>query len=135
MRAAGVTFRFRGSEAELAGSTGDLGRMLDQLRNTSGSAVEVLLSGEHGCEVTLRQTHRRGPLQITFDDHSGQLLVQGDDSTLPIFGAALEPLDATDHAPAGGIPSHAHIEYLGEGDEAWRAPETLPLAVVHTPSR
>ncbi len=131
---AGVRFRFWGSEAELAGSGEDLHRLRSRLSVEARTPVTAEVSGDGNGTVILEQVGRPGPLRITFDERSRRLLIEGDDRTLPIFWAALEPDEVAGVESDSAVPRHVHLEYLGEGDDEWRAPDTLPLVVVARPS-
>jgi hypothetical protein len=66
-------------------------------------------------------------LKVTVDD--GTLTVEGDMGALGIFYNSLTTVsDDAESAEDRTIRRHAHVEYLGEGDQ-WRSPDSFPLVV------
>ncbi len=120
-----LRFEWDGAEALLDGSPVALRRLAQLLRDAEDSDVEVKLGD--GTAV-LRQVPRGGPLRISVQEHT--IEVTGSPEGLNILWASLEGVaDESDAERRAPVRRHAHIEYLGPGDETYRAADSVPLVI------
>lgn len=120
-----LRFGWDGVEATLEGPPDALRELARVLRSSADQRVELPVAGD----ATVRQVPSDGPLRVSVPDATA-LLVEGRPAALNIFWSALEGVaddaDAVGDAP---VRRHQHIEYLGPGDEQFRAPDSTPLVV------
>ena len=120
-----LRFEWDGAEALLDGSPVALRRLAQLLRAAQGSDIEVKLGRGSAllCQITTG-----GPLRISVHDHTME--VSGSPDRLDILWTALEGVaDESDAVRRAPVRRHVHIEYLGAGDEVYRAADSVPLVI------
>lgn len=120
-----LRFEWDGVEAMLDGPPNGLRESARMLRASAQQVYDVPIADG----AAVRQVPSAGPLRVSVPNCTS-LVVEGRREALSIFWASLE-LVAGEADSFGDAPvrRHHHIEYLGPGDETYRAPDSTPLVV------
>jgi hypothetical protein len=114
--------QIEGGEVSLRGSAVGLRQLVSDLRRGL-RPVEVQLDNGVISQAMTSSNRLRIALEGTV------LTVEGDEPSLEGFYSFLTAVaDQAEEPRSSGISAHAHLEYLGDGDE-WRTPDSLPLLI------
>jgi hypothetical protein len=109
--------------AMLDGEPPELRRLAEVLRSAIDEVAVQVMSGE----IVQRRTD--SPL-LRVSTSGRRLTIEGDANALGIVHYTLDLVahQADSAQPRSGVREHAHVEYLGEGDQ-WRSPDSFPLVI------
>jgi hypothetical protein len=108
----------------LAGTPEELHSLAAALRTES---APICLDGIVGAQIGVVTTPSE-LLRIVLDE--ANLLVEGSADVIErMFLKLIDQVASDEELNPGPIESHCHVEYLGEGFDFWRSPDSTPLII------